>query len=69
MRLLTCLALGGFLASSFSLSAADERSEKVIKDRAVVQDAGFWIYDDLAKAQEQARTTGKPILMVLRCIP
>src|SRR5262249_39830635 len=34
-----------------------------------VEAEGFWIYNDLPKAFAEARRTGKPILVVLRCIP
>jgi len=45
------------------------REQKVREDRQKVEAEGFWIYNDLPRAFEQARTTGKPILVVLRCIP
>jgi hypothetical protein len=31
--------------------------------------ATHWIYDDFAKAKEEAATTGKPILALMRCVP
>jgi hypothetical protein len=31
--------------------------------------ASHWIYDDLPKAQAEAKATGKPLLIVLRCVP
>src|SRR5690606_19866869 len=34
-----------------------------------VEADGFWIYNDLPAAFAQARSSGKPILIVLRCIP
>ena len=51
------------------ISWAQSREEKVRNDRAKVEAEGFWIYNDLPRAFEEARTTGKPILVVLRCIP
>jgi S1-C subfamily serine protease len=45
------------------------RDQKVREDRTKVEADGFWIYNNLPKAYEEARKTGKPILVVLRCIP
>jgi S1-C subfamily serine protease len=45
------------------------REQKVRADKAKVESEGFWIYNDLPKAFEQAKQTGKPLLVVLRCIP
>ncbi len=48
---------------------SDDRSARVKKDLETVLAGGRWIYNDLPRAFEEARTTGKPILAVLRCIP
>jgi len=48
---------------------AQTRDEMVREDRRKVTEDGFWIYNDLPKAFAEARKTGKPILVVLRCIP
>ena len=45
------------------------RDQKVRADRAKVEADGFWIYNDLAKGFAEAERTGKPLLVVLRCIP
>ena len=34
-----------------------------------IEVAAHWIYDDLPKAVAQAKETGKPLLVVLRCVP
>lgn len=52
-----------------SSADAQTREEKVRSDRAKVVADGFWIYNDLPKAFAEARKTGKPIAVVLRCIP
>jgi hypothetical protein len=31
--------------------------------------AGTWVYDDLAAGLAEAGRTGKPLLVVLRCVP
>ena len=45
------------------------REQQVREDRAKVEAEGFWIYNDLDKAFVEAKRTGKPLLVVLRCIP
>ncbi|HYH67361.1 MAG TPA: Trx7/PDZ domain-containing (seleno)protein [Urbifossiella sp.] len=45
------------------------REKKVRDDKAKVEAAGYWIYNDLPKARAEAKATGKPIVAVLRCIP
>lgn len=49
--------------------AAQTREEKVRKDREKVTAEGFWIYNDLPAGFSRARESGKPLLVVLRCIP
>ncbi len=41
----------------------------VREDKRKVTEDGFWIYNDLPKAFATAERTGKPMLVVLRCIP
>ncbi|HXG12283.1 MAG TPA: Trx7/PDZ domain-containing (seleno)protein [Gemmataceae bacterium] len=48
---------------------AQSREEKVRADRQKVEAEGFWIYNDLPRGFAEARRTGKPLLVVLRCIP
>jgi hypothetical protein len=48
---------------------AQTREQKVLADRARAQADGFWIYNDLPAGVAQAKKTGKPLLVVLRCIP
>jgi hypothetical protein len=48
---------------------AQTREEKVREDRRKVEAEGFWIYNDLQLAFDTAKKNGKPILVVLRCIP
>lgn len=48
---------------------AQDRETKVRGDQARVLRDGFWIYNDLPKGLEQAQATGKPVLVIFRCIP
>lgn len=57
------------LSASTVFAQQKSREEKVRDDRVRVEAEGFWLYNDLPKAFAEARTTGKPILVTLRCIP
>ena len=48
---------------------AQTREEMVRDDRTKVESDGYWIYNDLPRAFDEARETNKPIIVVLRCIP
>src|SRR6266545_4072423 len=54
--------------SSAALSAAD-RATQVRNDLEQITAAGRWIYNDLPRGFEEAKATGKPLLVVFRCIP
>ena len=45
------------------------REEKILADREKVTEVGFWLYNDLDRAFEEGRKTGKPVLVSLRCVP
>ncbi|MBI4583678.1 MAG: PDZ domain-containing protein [Planctomycetes bacterium] len=48
---------------------AEDRAERVRKDLEEITAGGRWIYNDLEKGFEEARKSGKPLLVVIRCIP
>ncbi len=48
---------------------AQSREEKVREDRARFENDRQWIYNDISLGFQQAQATGKPLLVVLRCIP
>ncbi len=48
---------------------AQTREQKVLADRKKVEADGYWIYNDLPKGLAEAKATGKPLLVILRCIP
>jgi serine protease Do len=58
-----------WLALLLALAAAPTREEKVRSDRERVESEGFWIYNDLARGFDEAKRTGKPLVVTLRCIP
>ena len=57
--------LGVLLVSNPTLRAQTEL-QKSLKDLDL---APHWIYDDLPRAMAEAKATGKPLLVVLRCVP
>src|SRR5205823_5106943 len=61
------------LAAAFlflgSLEAGEDRETRVRKDRESMLGGGKWIYNDLPRGLEEARQSGKPLLVVIRCIP
>lgn len=65
MRMLCALAL----LSVFSTATAQTREEIVRGDRKKVEADGFWMYNDIPGAFAEAKKTGKPIIVVLRCLP
>ncbi|MBI5396968.1 MAG: PDZ domain-containing protein [Verrucomicrobia bacterium] len=50
-------------------ATAQTREEKVRNDQAKVGAEGFWIYNDVPRAFAEAKKTGKPMLVLFRCIP
>lgn len=57
--------VGALLAMAVPLHAQSEL-QKELKDLDV---APHWLYNDLPRAMAQAKDTGKPVLVVLRCVP
>jgi hypothetical protein len=57
------------LSSDLSAQQKKTREQKVREDKQKVTSEGFWIYNDVPAAFEKSRETGKPILVVLRCLP
>jgi hypothetical protein len=49
--------------------AAQDRDTKVRNDRAEFAARDDWVYNDLDAGLAEARKTGKPVLVVIRCIP
>ena len=69
MNNLLAIISGFFLLVSLTLNAAEDRRERVLNDRKEVEAAGHWIYNDLPKGFAEAARTGRPLLVVLRCVP
>ena len=66
---LSLVALAFALWLPSSAPAQNPREKKVRDDKVKVEANGYWIYNDLPKAFEEAKNTGKPMVVILRCIP
>jgi hypothetical protein len=67
MRILA-LSLVLYVASLsyVTATAAEQELQQSLKDTAI---APHWLYCDLPEAMSQAKESGKPLLVVLRCVP
>ena len=64
------LALTGILLTSFSFAeTVKDREGSVRKDKAAMENDARWGYNDVDRGFAEARRTGKPLLVVLRCVP
>lgn len=62
------LALGFGTVSGYC-EAVKDREGAVRKDKEVMERDARWIYNDYQKGFAEAKRTGKPLLVVLRCVP
>ena len=67
--LMTLCALGFLVPGMMKAEAVKDREGAVRGDRSKMENDERWIYNDVEKGFEEARTTGKPLLVVLRCVP
>ena len=61
--------LGAGIVLATAVALANEREEKVRKDKSDFRGRKGWIYNDVAKARAEAKRSGKPLFVVIRCIP
>lgn len=57
------------LAASAPAAAVKDREGAVRKDRATMENDARWLYNDVDRGFAEAKRTGKPLLVVLRCVP
>ncbi|MSR66435.1 MAG: hypothetical protein EXS24_03565, partial [Pedosphaera sp.] len=55
------------IVSITSAETVKDREGAVRKDKATMQDDALWLYNDYEKGFAEAKRTGKPLLVVLRC--
>jgi hypothetical protein len=57
------------LVTSTFADTVKDREGSVRDDRAAMEKDARWIYNDFQRGFAEARRTGKPLLVVLRCVP
>src|SRR5688500_8667133 len=56
-------------AGVMQAAAVKDREGAVRQDRAAMENDARWIYNDFERGFAEAKKTGKPLLVVLRCVP
>ncbi len=59
----------GFFLTGSSIAQEKTRDERVLDDRAKMLENQDWVYEDFEQASMVAEKQGKPLMVVLRCIP
>src|SRR5262245_25664411 len=67
LRAILLFVACGLVATAFAGGLT--REQKVLADRKKFEADALWIYNDLPRGFAEAKKTGKPMLVVLRCIP
>jgi len=68
LRFILPVIAAALLSPAFG-EAVKDREGAVRKDRATMEGDARWIYADVARGFAEAKRTGKPLLVVLRCVP
>jgi serine protease Do len=58
-----------YTASLIQAESVKDREGAVRNDRAKMEHDDRWIYNDWQKGLDEAKRTGKPLMIVLRCVP
>jgi membrane-associated protease RseP (regulator of RpoE activity) len=66
--LVVLLAISLFAASALADTVKD-REGAVRQDKAAMENDARWAYNDVQRGFAEAKRTGKPLLVVLRCVP
>ena len=70
LRLCSLTAIAWASCATESLAqAVKDREGAVRQDRSTLENDPRWIYNDFRLGLNQAKNTGKPLLVVLRCVP
>lgn len=71
MNLTRCrwLLLSVLLCGSVCAATVKDREGAVRGDKAAMENDARWIYNDVDRGFAEAKRTGKPLLVVLRCVP
>lgn len=68
LPVLIAIALG-FVVSPAPAEAVKDREGAVRGDKAAMENDARWIYNDYERGFAEAKQSGKPLLVVLRCVP
>src|SRR3954463_13676872 len=69
MKLLFVAAITAILGVAAFADTVKDREGAVRGDKAAMEKDARWIYNDYRKGFEKAKWEGKPLLVVLRCVP
>ena len=58
-----------FVAFGVTANAQNKREAKLRADKERFDSKRDWIYNDLERGLREAKTAGKPLMVVLRCVP
>ena len=67
-RFVLSLLLAAWVSTSIAATVKD-REGAVRQDRATMENDARWVYNDVQRGFAEAKRTGKPLLVVLRCVP
>ena len=67
--LLSALVSSWLLLGGVHAETVPDRKAAVLKDRETLENDPRWIYNDFDRGFVEATRTGKPLLVVLRCVP
>ncbi len=59
----------GFIVVTAAAETVKDREGAIRNDKATLENDARWIYNDVARGFAEAKRTGKPLLVVLRCVP
>jgi serine protease Do len=68
-RILLSSLLALAISATVLAETVKDREGTVRQDRAARENDPRWIYNDVDRGFAEARRTGKPLLVVLRCVP
>lgn len=69
MKTAVAILLVGFGTVLLRADAVKDREGAVRSDKAKLEHSERWIYNDYQRGFAEAKKTGKPLLVVLRCVP
>src|SRR3954470_9416061 len=69
VRVIRNSLLCGLALVCTSAETVKDREGSVRADRTKMENDSHWIYNDWRKGFEEAKRTGKPLMVVLRCVP